>query len=226
MQYTSFSPFFFTREPKRNYHYEYKRAVIETDTISSSTVSRHQRFHAEMISMFIRDNENSFDSRGIHFVASLQHGKLNSSELCWFHSLITRKKRAVTFREWNGSSDDIVRFASTMLRNKENGRILLSCDSLCLKCVPQPRLVLIISCLLVPRCQNASNALDSFFFREPPFSFVICSLLSQRFLSFAICVFFFFICITIQASAFIAYSILACKIIYIYILSYESRIEV
>lgn len=75
----------------------------------------------------------------------------------------------------NGSSDDIVRSTSTMLRNKENGRILLSCDSLCLKRVPQPRLVLIISCLLAPRCQDAPDALDSFFFREPPFSFVICS---------------------------------------------------
>lgn len=93
----------------------------------------------------------------------------------------------------NGSSDDIVRSASTTSRNKENGRIPLSCDSLCLKRVPQPRLVFIISRLPVPRCQDTPLSWMVFFLRELPFSHSLPALLSSRFLSFAICVFFFFL---------------------------------
>lgn len=126
----------------------------------------------------------------------------------------------------NGSSDDIVRSASTTSRNKENGRIPLSCDSLCLKRVPQPRLVFIISRLPVPRCQDTPLSW-MVSFSESCLSHIRYPLFYPRASSLSPYVFSsFFICITIQASAFIAYSILACKIIYIYIPLYESRIEV
>jgi hypothetical protein len=76
---------------------------METDTISSSsevsTLGDIRRFYEEMISMFIRDNENALGSREMHFVASLARKIELVGELRRFRSLITRKKRAVTSRD-------------------------------------------------------------------------------------------------------------------------------
>lgn len=157
--------------------------------------------------------------------ASLRHGELNSSELRRFRSLITRKKRAVMSRERNDGTEVQTTSSDPCRRCREIKRtdgIPFSCDSLCLKRVPQPRLVFIISCPSSPLAVRTLRAswIVSFSPRAiPSFSFVTRSFIlrASSLSPYVFSSFFFFICITIQASAFIAYSILACKIIYIYI---------
>lgn len=159
--------------------------------------------------------------------ASPRHGESNSSELRWFRPPITRKKRAVMSRERNDETEVQTTSSDPCRRRREIKRtdgIPFSCDSLCLKRVPQPRLVFIISCPSSPLAVRTLRASWIVSFSPRELSHPSHSL--PALLSFALPLFrhmcfllsfFFFICITIQASAFIAYSILACKIIYIYI---------
>lgn len=173
----------------------------------------------EVFSMFIQDNV--FNSRGIHFVAS-PRGKLNSSELHRFRSLITRKKRAVMSRERNDrtevqttSSDrsDPCRRRREIKRTVSLSPVIPSASTCsaatsCLHYFLSPR----------PSLPGHSTSWIVLFSEShPSFSFVTRSFVLALPLFRHMCFLLFFTRITIQASAFIAYSILACKIIYIYI---------
>jgi len=129
-----------------------------------------------MISTFIQDNENVFNSRGIHFVASL-HGKLNSSELHRFCSLITRKKRAVMSRERNDrtevqtTSSDPCRWRREIKRTDVSLSPVIPSASTCSAAT---------SCLhyfLSPRpsLPGHSTSWIVSFSESPSFSFVTCS---------------------------------------------------
>jgi len=141
--------------------------------------------------MFIRDNENVFDSRGIHFVASLQHGKLNSSESRRFRSLITRKKRAVTFRERYDGTEVQTTSSDPRRRRREIKRTDVSLSPV----IPSASNVFrshVLSSLFSVSSPLAVKTLSWILsFSESFFSFVTRSF-SSSFLSFAICVFFFF----------------------------------
>lgn len=137
-----FSLFFYTRQ-KRNYHYEYKRTAIETDAISLSS-GLNVRDSTRKWSLCLSETMKTRSIRAGYILSRLQHGKIELAGIAPIPIADNKEEKSGNVSRRNGSSEDIVRSTSTTSRNKENGRIPLSCDSLCLKRVPQPRLVFII----------------------------------------------------------------------------------
>lgn len=182
------------------------RATTEADTIpSSSGLGASEIPRGSNLYVYPRQCENALDSREIHFVASPQRGKLNSSESrrVPFSGNKEEKSGDVSRTErrkaevQTTSSDPML----TTSRNKENGHISLS------PVIPSASnvfrshvLFFIISCLLAPPALSEGLRVpDSFFLREPPRpSHPLPALLSSRFLSlrhmcFLLSLYFFFI---------------------------------
>lgn len=170
-----------------------------------------------------------------------KHGKLNSSESRRVPFSGNKEEKSGNVSRTERRKAEVQTTSSdpmlTTSRNKENGHTSLSPVIPSASNVFRSHVLFFIrrtflfffpvSSLPAPRSPALSEGLrvpDSFFLREPhpPFTSVTRSFYLRASSLFAICVFFslsifFLYCITIQASAFIAYSILACKIIYIYI---------
>lgn len=132
--------------------------------------------------MFIRDNENVFDSRGIYFVVSQRHGKLNSSELRRFRSLITRRKRAVMSRERNDRTEVQMASSDPCRRRREIKRT----DVFLSPVIPSASTCsAATSCLhyFLPPRPSLSGHFASWivsFFREPPILLIRCPLFYLR----------------------------------------------
>lgn len=208
-----FSSFFL--HEKRNYYYEQRLKPIQFHRVQVSTLeiphgndlyvySRQWKCVQFARDTFCRISARKIELAGITSVPFSDNKEEKSGN-------VSRTERQ------NGSSDDIVRSVSTTSRNKENGRIPLSCDSLCLN-VFRSHVLSSLFPVPSPLAVRTLHVLDSFFLREP-ILLIRYPLFCPRASSLSPYVFssFFFTRIIIQASAFIAYSILACKIIYIYI---------